>query len=74
MVARSTVGRDKRDDVGIPGDKYRVELRGASFWVINADTGGVMGGPWRMRDGRAREKAQERADMLNMTFWRRHAK
>lgn len=56
MVARSTVGRDKRDDVGLPGDKYRVELRGATYWVTSADTSAVMGQPWRMRDGGDRAK------------------
>jgi hypothetical protein len=72
-VGKATVGRGESHEVGLPGDRYRVELRGASYWVIDAATGGVMGGPWAVRNGRARERAQERADMLNMTFWRRHA-
>jgi hypothetical protein len=59
-------------DIGIPGDKYRVEVRGSSYWVIDASTGAVMGGPWWVRGGRAREKAQQRADMLNMTYSKRH--
>ena len=72
--AMKTRDRHESREVGIPGDKYRVELRGASYWVINADTGAIMGGPWQLRAGSAkpREKAQERADMLNRTFWRRH--
>ena len=71
--AGRTVNQTERTPVGIPGDRYRVEVRGASLWVIDAATGMVMGGPWRLRDGGAREKAQERADMLNMVHGRRHA-
>jgi hypothetical protein len=69
-----TRDRHETREVGIPGDKYRVELRNAAYWVIDAVTGAIRGGPWRLREGRteAREKAQERADMLNQTFWRRH--
>jgi hypothetical protein len=58
--------KKKRREVGIPGDRYRVELRGLSYYVIDAATGGIMGGPWGSRD-----PAQQRADLLNVTFRRR---
>ena len=46
-----TRDRHESREVGIPGDKYRVELRNAAYWVINADTGAIMGGPWQLRAG-----------------------
>jgi hypothetical protein len=50
------------NDVGIPGDKYVVELRGRTYFVINRDTLGLMG------VYPTRQEAQIQADRLNVTF------
>jgi hypothetical protein len=48
--------------VGIPGDRYRVDQKGALYWVVDAKTGTVMAGPFR-----SRPNAQQRADQLERT-------
>jgi hypothetical protein len=64
MVARQAPGLKKRahQDVGIPADRYLVELRGRTYFVINRDTLGLMG-VYPTRD-----QAQVAADRLNVTF------
>jgi hypothetical protein len=49
--------------VGIPGDKFQVERRGAMYYVIDSRTLGIMAGPYNYR-----QLAQHRADELNVTF------
>jgi hypothetical protein len=46
--------------------RYQVELRGNSYWVINTRHHGVIGGPFKTR-----QKAQERADTLERTMYGR---
>jgi hypothetical protein len=63
---KTTKKPPEQRDVGIPGDKYRVELRGQHlYYVVDADTRGIMGGPYSNRD-----QAQRRADQLNLTVWK----
>jgi hypothetical protein len=59
---------------GIAADRYVVELRGSQFFVIDAQTGGIVGGPYSARGATAvqgRAAAQARADRLNATVIRR---
>jgi hypothetical protein len=49
-------------DVGIPGDKFQVERRGRTYFVVNRDNLGLMG------VYPTREQAQIQADRLNVTF------
>jgi hypothetical protein len=66
-VARQTKPKKEQRRYGIPGDVYRVELRGQRlYFVIDARNGGIMGGPYSNRD-----QAQGRADQLNLTVTRR---
>ena len=52
---------------GVAGDRYVVELRGQHhYYVFDAKTGGIVGGPYRER-----EAAQSRADALQATLARR---
>jgi hypothetical protein len=50
---------------GIGGDRFVTEVRGRQFFVLDADSGLVMGGPFP-----SREKAQEKADQLNANLGR----
>ena len=43
-----------------------VELRGNAYYVFDAKTGGIVGGPYRTR-----EAAQSRSDALQQTVTRR---
>lgn len=67
-MARPSVRRrqPQRTSHGIAGDRYVVELRGTAYYVVDARTGGFMGGPYRTR-----EAAQSRADALQQTVVRR---
>jgi hypothetical protein len=53
-------GKGRR--VGIPGDVYRVEIRGNSYYVVNSQTRVTVGGPYK-----SRQAAQEKADALERT-------
>jgi len=64
-VARSPVTKKAGRKVGIPGDIFRVEIKGNSFYVINAATKVIMAGPYQDR-----EAAQKRADALQRTAGR----
>jgi hypothetical protein len=58
---------------GIAADRFVVELRGTQFFVVDAQTGGIMGGPYSARGTMAaqgRAAAQARADSLNLTITR----
>ena len=68
MVARPPVRRKppQRTPHGIAGDRYVVELRGNAYYVLDAKTGGIVGGPYRTR-----EAAQSRSDALQQTVTRR---
>jgi hypothetical protein len=46
--------------------KYQVELRGNSYWIVDTRRHGLVGGPFR-----SRIKAQERADALERTAYGR---
>jgi hypothetical protein len=60
-VSRKEAGRM----VGIPGDVYRVQLKGSQFYVINADNRVTVAGPYKTRAW-----AQRRADELERTAGR----
>jgi hypothetical protein len=49
-------------DVGIPADKYQVEKRGRTYFVVNRDNLGLFG------VYPTREQAQMQADTLNVVF------
>jgi hypothetical protein len=64
MVGKEAVASWRQHhDVGIPGDRWRVERRGAFWFVIDARTLGISAGPYNER-----ARAQRRADELNVTF------
>jgi hypothetical protein len=60
--------RGQKPPPGPAGDRYVVEARGASFFCINAKTGGVMG------VYSTREQAQKRCDELQAQMWARFAR
>jgi len=59
VVARSSVTKKTGRKTGIPGDFFRVEIKGNSYYVLDARTRVIVGGPYNTR-----EAAQERADAL----------
>jgi hypothetical protein len=74
MTRREKAKETKPKTYGIAADRYVVELRGSQFFVIDAQTGGIMGGPYSARGAMAaqgRAAAQARADSLNATVVRR---
>src|SRR5262249_28393704 len=54
--------RTKGRKVGIPGETYRVELKGNAYYVANAATRVSVAGPYKTR-----EAAQRRSDELERT-------
>ena len=63
MTRRAVPKEKSPKQYGIPADRYVVDLRGNRlYYVIDAQTGGMVGGPYSMRD-----QAQTRADTLNST-------
>jgi hypothetical protein len=54
--------KTKGRTVGIPGDVFRVQLKGNQYFVVNADTRLTVAGPYKTRD-----QAQKRADELERT-------
>jgi hypothetical protein len=72
VAAAHGVRKKTKAPAGIPGDRYVVDLIGRQYYILDADTGLVMGGP-----SFSRERAQETADKLNANLGRlgrwRHA-
>jgi hypothetical protein len=68
MVARPSVRHRQPQHTphGPAGDRFVTELRGNAYYVFDAKTGGIVGGPYR-----SREAAQSRADALQTTVARR---
>jgi hypothetical protein len=66
MMARNLTAKkdtkSKGRTVGIPGDVYRVQVKGNQYFVVNADTRMTVAGPYKSRDA-----AQQRADQLERT-------
>ena len=63
MVAKAHVdrGRKARRPAGPAGDRYVVEIRANAFYVVDAKTGVIVGGPYRQRhDAQARADAWQR--------------
>jgi hypothetical protein len=70
-MATKKVKEEKK--YGIAGDRYVVQLKGSSFFVVDAQTGGIVGGPYSARGKMAaqgRAAAQARCDSLNATVTR----
>jgi hypothetical protein len=67
MATKGAAKKAKKPErpAGIPGDVYRVQLRGNAYYVINEKTRVAMGGPFKTRDA-----AQRRADELERTAGR----
>jgi len=61
-LAAQKATKSKGRTVGIPGDVYRVQLKGNQYFVINADTRMTVAGPFK-----SRERAQARSDELERT-------
>jgi hypothetical protein len=49
----------KDREVGIPGDLYRVEIKGRWYYVVNSKTRVIMAGPFDTR-AQAQEVADQR--------------
>jgi hypothetical protein len=61
-LAAQKAAKSKGRTVGIPGDVFRVQLKGNQYFVINADTRMTVAGPYKSRDA-----AQRRSDDLERT-------
>jgi hypothetical protein len=59
MVKATNQKATKGRSIGIPGDVYRVQLKGNQYFVLNADSRVTVAGPYKSRDA-----AQRRADEL----------
>lgn len=62
MVRKAPVGAQKAKTADGPaGDRYVVEVRANAFYVVDAKTGVIVGGPYRQRhDAQARADAWQR--------------
>jgi hypothetical protein len=69
-VTRRRAAKQAQPQVGIPGDRYRVDLRGRAYWIVDSQTGGLFGGPYAIGP-EGRMSAQARCDQLNATTFTR---
>jgi hypothetical protein len=73
MSRREKAKETKPKTYGIAADRYVVDLRGAQYFVVDVQTGAIMGGPYAARGAMAaqgRAACQARADALNATVTR----
>ena len=54
-MARATK-KEQKKPAGIPGDRFRVQLKGRRYYIVDSLTSMVMGGPFTDR-GLAQEKS-----------------
>jgi hypothetical protein len=65
MARQSEVTKKGKRPAGIPGDRFRVQLKGNQYYVINQATGLTVAGPFKTRAA-----AQKRSDTLERTAGR----